>query len=503
MATAQEVIRNGHARADADASPRVSLPNRFLDLISSVRFGIVLLILLGAACFLGMVVMQQNVSGFDRYYAELTPAQQIVYGQLGLFDIYHTWYFNALLLLLSMNIVLASIDRFPSAWSYIARPKTDATEGWITARTPSAVFEVEGELDGLRSRVSSALAAAGLKRQRIAEKDGRTTVFAERGAWNRLGAYAVHVGLLVIFAGGFMTTQLGQNGQMPLTPGQTSDTIQDSVFELDRVKEVDKRIPFEVTCLDIRQKLIRTDGPISAQNTIDWITTVRIADEYGSHDAVIRMNAPYDYRGYRFFQSSFIPTGRARSVTLEAKPAGGGPDERVTVPRNGRVALGDGTVVRLVDFRGNFRMGAEDPNEDTGGYPNPAAVLQVTAPGDVPQTAYAFGEDKRDIPVASKVVGGYAFTLADFEKVGEAHILSVQRDPGADVVYAGFALLCATLLAVFLFSHQRVWIALEPAGEGRFRLVCGGDTNRNQTGFEERFSGVTHALKGVTEEVRS
>jgi cytochrome c biogenesis protein len=88
---------------------------KLLNLLSSVRFGVTLLVLLVIASMIGMLVMQQNVEGFDKYYAELTPSQQLLWGKLGWFDIYHVWYFNALLLVLSLNIVLASIDRFPKA----------------------------------------------------------------------------------------------------------------------------------------------------------------------------------------------------------------------------------------------------------------------------------------------------------------------------------------------------------------------------------------------------
>src|ERR1044072_4667378 len=91
---------------------------KLLNLLSSVRFGVTLLVLLVIACMTGMLIMQQSVEGFDKYYAELTPSQQLLYGTLGFFDIYHSWYFNLLLLVLSLNIVLASIDRFPKAWTF-------------------------------------------------------------------------------------------------------------------------------------------------------------------------------------------------------------------------------------------------------------------------------------------------------------------------------------------------------------------------------------------------
>src|SRR3954471_13118179 len=115
---------------------------RTLDLLSSVRFGVIQLVLLAAACMVGMLIMQQNVEGFDKYFAALSPAQKFLYGKLGVFDIYHAWYFNALLLVLSLNIVLASIDRFPGAWTFISRKKLDASGHWLSGQKPSATLSL-------------------------------------------------------------------------------------------------------------------------------------------------------------------------------------------------------------------------------------------------------------------------------------------------------------------------------------------------------------------------
>src|ERR1051326_9321685 len=117
-------VRLPQAPASAEGP---SVVTRALNLLSSVRFGVILLVLLAAACMGGMLIVQQNVEGFDKYFADLTPAQKFLYGKLGFFDIYNVWYFNGLLLVLSLNIVLASIDRFPSAWTYISRKKLDAS----------------------------------------------------------------------------------------------------------------------------------------------------------------------------------------------------------------------------------------------------------------------------------------------------------------------------------------------------------------------------------------
>jgi len=409
--------------------------------------------------------------------------------------------FNSLLALLSLNIILASIDRFPKTWAIVSKPPLTPPARWLRGQMHSDSFNLQGSLDEVVNKISKAYRKAGWRKIVVSRKGSRTFVYAESGAWNRLGYLAVHVGLLTIFLGGFLTTQLGQNGSMPLMPGETSNEMFESTFELDEVKEFKKRLPFDVTCTDIQQKLIKKDGSISTSNTIDWLTRIKIKDGNETHEALVQMNRPFDYRGYRFFQASFISTGRARNITVRLTPASGGEARDVTIPRDGTTTLADGTEIKFSEFRGNFSIGKEDPNEDTSQYPNPGAILQVKAPdAAAPLTAYAFGAQMANIPVAKNPIAGYTYQLIDFEKVSERHILAVQYDPGASVVYTGFGLLCLTLIAVFFFSHKRVWAAIEETAENDFQVVVVGNANRNQNGFADKFGRFVRDLREQNKE---
>jgi cytochrome c biogenesis protein len=463
-----------------------------------VRFGVLLLVLLAGACTAGMLVMQVNVGGFDKYYAALTPSQRLLYGRLGFFDIYHTWYFNAVLLVLSLNIVLSSIDFFPKAWTYVSRKKLDASAHWLAGQEQRASLTLEGETaDAVAVRVGRAARTLGLK-VRVSERGGATFVFAERGAWNRLGAYAVHVALLTIFVGGFMTARLGHTGQMLLRPGESSAEMTEQIFsEEGRPSQVRLDLPFTVECTDIRQRLLEKDGGLSAMNTLDWLTRVRIKDpERGETEALVRMNRPYDYRGYRFFQSSFTPEGKAREIRLVVTPERGGDAQELTIRRDGTAQLADGTRVEFADFFPDFRMNGARPATQSPDYNNPAAALRVYNAAGQFERAYAFRQGQADAaPSAGRAAGGYKFQLADFEPVGDAHILSVQRDPGASVVYVGFTLLAVTLCGVFLFAHQRVWARIEPRGARDFEVTVGGNTNRDKLGFEDRFKKLVEAIR--------
>jgi cytochrome c biogenesis protein len=361
-------------------------------------------------------------------------------------------------------------------------------------------------------RIADAFRAERLK-PTVTEKGDKTFVFGERGAWNRLGAYAVHVALLTIFFGGFMTSQFGRNGNLPLAPGTSGSLIREQVIDVDQFTVRSHQLPFEVFCTDIQQILMRKDGAITSDNTIDWRTAIKIKDpEYGEHEALVSLNNPYDWRGYRFFQASFDPEGKARQITLRATPAAGGQPQDVTIGRDGSAALADGTRIDFKDFQATFSLGRNQPQDEDEApvYRNPAAVLAVTPPGGQATKAFAFTPEMAErAPFAKQPVAGYTFRLVDFEKAPRAHILAVQKDPGATVVYVGFTLLGLTLCAVFFFSHERVWAVVEEpkAGEpdthsGRYDVTLGGNTNRNKLAFGDRFRRLVALASGQPLEVK-
>ncbi|PYS97725.1 MAG: hypothetical protein DMF65_10965 [Acidobacteria bacterium] len=473
----------------AQAQP--SVVTRALNLLSSVRFGVTLLVMLAVASMIGMLIVQQNVEGFDKYFANLTPAQKFLYGKLGFFDIYHSWYFDLILLVLSLNIVLASIDRFPSAWTYVKKKKLDASAHWLRGQEQSAEIHLEAaSRDEAVGKIKEAFRTSRMKAT-VTEKNGKTFVFGERGTWNRLGAYAVHVALLTIFFGAFLTSQFGRTGSMGVEPGMTSSEMTETVFNVDQVSQAVYQLPFQIECTDIEQKLIRKEGAITSDNTLDWLTRIKIKDpDYGEREALVHLNAPYDYRGYRLFQASFIADGKARQITLRVTPAQGGTPQDINIPRNGVAKLSDGTRVEFRDFSANFTVGGNNADAGEGVYTNPAATLAVT-----PEMA-------ERAPFAKQPVAGYTWRLVDFEKAPKAHVLSIQKDPGSSIVYVGFTMLGMTLVGVFFFSHVRVWAFVEEKESGTFDVVLGGNTNRNHLGFGDRFKKLVASIGGEPFEVK-
>ncbi len=475
--------------------------NRLLDFISSVRFGVVQLCILVVFAMAGMLILQQNVQGFDAYYVSLTPAEKTVFGSLGLFDIYHSWYFNLILLSLSLNIILASIDRFPSAWSYIANPKLKATKGWLLARNDNETFEFPDQtVDNLTVKLKKDLEARGLKTT-VTQDKGITFVFGQSGTINRLGAYIVHVFLLTLFLGHFVALQTGFDADVRMIPGSKTDEIQLIQFNLDKKEKFSVKLPFSMECTDIQQRLIDEKGSIDVTNTLDWSTKLKIDDPaYGITEAAASLNKPLVYRGYRFFQAQTIPVGNARTITLELTPQSGGEAVRTTVSRNGSQQLPDGTKIEFKSFQPDFAFGqGGEPDTKSGEYNNPVAVLNVTPPGGDAVRVFAFAQKLADnIPVGAPKAG-YKWRLADFEKSPLAHILSIKYDPFSAAFIAwyigGFGLVGA-LMFVFFLSHKRVWAHIEKREDGTTEVVLAGEANRNKIAFEDKFKKIADELRG-------
>jgi cytochrome c biogenesis protein len=539
-----------------------SLVDKVLGVLSSVRFGIIMLSIVLICCMIGMFIMQVEVEDFPQYYAKLTPAQRTIYGKLDLFNIYHSKLFTLLLAITALNIILASIDRFPTAWQYVVKPKLKASPNFIRAQTFNHEANLKGDDQSLvpqiistwrnQKEITSAVNVArltagfilgllfislygliehsatfwilfipcvaasvlflvkGLRFDvRVSEENGRKTIFGQMNSWNRLGAYIVHVALMFIFVGGFLTSQYGVSGMMEITPGETGNKFFTQQMNVDGPASGQATLPFNVECTDLQQKLIRPEGGLEATNTIDWLSYVKIKDGNFEKDALVHLNNPYDYKGYRLFQSKFTAFGFARSIVVRFEPTNGGEAREVTIPRNGSADVEGIGRVTYADFFPDFQIGEQGrPVSKSPDYHNPVAQLEIVLPDGKQRGALAFNPQMIETVLQETnndktgnhgenllLVNGHKVILKEFEKAAMGHTLAVQYDPGRTPAYIGFFLLCAALCGVFFFAHQRIWAVIEPVEKGS-KVYFGGNTNRNRQVFEGRFNSLVESVTG-------
>ena len=107
--------------------------DKLLQFFSSLKCGLSLLGLLGISTILGTFILQRPMAQEGQIEQVYAPQIVRLLNALGLFDVFHTWWFILLLGLLGANITLASIERFPQVWRLYARPHFLADAAFIRA----------------------------------------------------------------------------------------------------------------------------------------------------------------------------------------------------------------------------------------------------------------------------------------------------------------------------------------------------------------------------------
>ena len=95
---------------------------KVLKFISSMRFAIILLVIMAAACSVGSLVTQnQTYAWYAARYSERTAALIVA---LHLDDAFHSWYFILISAFLCLNLLLCNVIRLPSLIKRTAKENT-------------------------------------------------------------------------------------------------------------------------------------------------------------------------------------------------------------------------------------------------------------------------------------------------------------------------------------------------------------------------------------------
>src|SRR5579864_7182551 len=98
--------------------------------LSSIKTGVVLIILVVIFSVAGTVILQRPMTDPDDMQRAYSPAMLRFLDASGLTDVFHAPWFISLLILVSLCIIAASVQRFPNSWRFFARPYKSPDEGF-------------------------------------------------------------------------------------------------------------------------------------------------------------------------------------------------------------------------------------------------------------------------------------------------------------------------------------------------------------------------------------
>lgn len=465
---------------------RSSLSN-FLEFFSSLRCGLTLLGLLGTAVIIGTIVLQRPMAQEGQIEQIYAPQTIRLLNFLGLFDVFHAWWFILLLGLLGANIILASLERFPQAWRYFSRPHRIADE-WFVRKLPMTreIPIGAGQPEEALQRAAERFAASGLHPNPQALQQG--TLYVEKHRVARLAPYVVHLSLLIIFAGAIVDGKWGYRGFISLGPGMRSHQV-DSLSGSGPVQ----RLPFTLRCDGAGMEKYPDGTPQQY-----WS---RLAVEENGREVLkkqIFVNEPLTYKGIRFFQATYGPTGAPAKLELEASwPNAQRPPQNFALRPGEATTLGDsGVQVELADFVPDFVLQGNQLSTRSNEPNNPAIRLQLTEAGGKHSSVWIFPKSPQmNLPDES----GIAFNLRSVE-MGYTTGLQVAKQPGKELIWGGCLILVGGLCLALYMVHIRIWGVVGRDAKGRPVLVLGGQPSKYRESFEARFK---HLADAVEESLRA
>jgi cytochrome c biogenesis protein len=442
---------------------------------SSVRLTLFLLIIIALAAIFGTVIPQQDAA--RGAFEKLPPALAGVLRFLQLYDLYHSTWFLLLMGLLTVNLVVCSLNRLPSSLRlYRRKPELDRP-GLYEDLSPERILVAEGnpkdEAVKMERVLGKSFGAAERKKT-----DQADYLWGHRGAWSYFGVYVIHTGVLVIILGALIGSILGFDGNVNIPEGGSADRI-----ELRGGKGV-MELGFNVMCDKFDVEFYDSGMPKLYKSDLSFLTDGQIQAR-GS----LMVNHPLEFNGISFYQSSYgaVPGEAVLKITKKG-------EQLVRRARQGERFEIDGgkAQVEILRIEGNLmRMG-------------PAVKVGITA-GDKAISFWVFkfiDAIEEQNPMISKQVPQfnpglykpYVFTLEGIETSFYTG-LKVTRDPGVPIVGAGAFLLVAGFLLTFFSSHQQVFVRVDRK-HGKTRVSIAGRCSRDPVNLDREIDKIIRSYKG-------
>ncbi len=489
--------------------------------LSSVKLAVVLLIILAIVSVIGTIIAQNESP--ERYLQEYSRTTVELFNTLGFFDMYHTWWFVLLLFLLTANLTVCTLDRFPNTWKIIKAPLKPIEGEGLKALPFKKEIAFNGGSDKARERAAKVLAAHGYRFIESREK-GAAQLLTQKGLFSRFGVYITHISILLIFIGALIGAFFGFKGYLPLAEGEYSDVaylrnepMWDRVMNAVGIGgssavwnpgsgEYLMPLGFFIWCDRFDVDYYQGEDGRPTGMPSEYYSDVRLygpdRKEIFKNPIRVKVNGPLTYEGITFYQSSYGPNPNSRGkieLNIQSKQ-----DLSRQTPSSGvKVVLDPGVATYVPAIDRTFKITGVSPfgvrdmktgqvmfyESEGNELINPTVELEVYK-GKSTTLAYKTYVMKTD--PRPYMPEDYVINYGHFWGVRYT-VFQVTKDPGVWVVYAGFILLCIGPLIAFFGSHKKLWVLI-PDQPGRTVITVAGSSNRNRMGFERQFNKIVEEI---------
>ncbi len=445
-----------------------------LKLLGSVKLALALFILLALASALGTLIPQRRTP--REYQARYGASAAVVTG-LRLDRLYESPAYLTLLALFGANLSVCSLTRLS--------PKLKRTLGKNAGADAASVGALKLR-DAFVRKVGRDAAAVAVRREleerhyRVRETDdaGRLFLRGRRRVLGLFGADIVHLGILVILAGGIVSGLGKSSKDIALTVGASA--------------------PIPGGTATVRLDRFETDH-YPGGGVKDWTSTVTVLEnDVPAATRRIEVNHPLSWKGTLLYQSSYGWDWEKPEIGLRVRRKDDPAFLRRLVLEPGASAeAGDGTTVAVLRFVPDLVIGSGGRAETRSSEPNnPAVLIEGRKNGAVVYSGWIFARFPEVAHVRPEGATDLVFELERYE-APQFSVLQASRDPGVGLIWLGCAFLLTGLFLSFYWPPREVRISIEARDGGTVAVAAGGLASKGREDFEREFADLATALRRI------
>ena len=471
-----------------------SIIDKIWNFFSSVKVGVSIIVILLVAAALGTILPQQafvpanTEATIKAYYADTYGSVGRVYHFLGFHDLYSSYWFIALVGMLAISLVIASLDRFVPLYKSLKNQRV--------LRHPSFMNKQRIYGQGPGSDDTLQKAEAKLKELKYKVRTDKNGLLAEKGRFARWGPYVNHIGLIIFLAGvmlrmipGFYVDETlwireGETRAIPEVPGYSLENVKFALETytgegeearfgeaLDRVGTVAKNYQTDIVLYQAPEGSL----PGATDN-------LEVVKEYP-----IRVNQPLKFDGYAMYQMDYkLNELKTMTFALTDKKTQESLGELTIdlIDPDKSYELKNGSTVKLLGYYPNF-SGFENGEPQTANPlpDNPGFLVEMTTP-ETPKGETSFITIQNTIEPFGDNQYKLAFQSAETRNVSG---LTVRKDRTLPILGLGGLIFMIGVAQGMYFNHRRFWLQQTEGGD----ILLAGHTNKNWFGLKKDLDQVS------------
>ncbi len=461
--------------------------NAFWKLFTSLKLTITLLLTLAITSVIGTVLPQnEDPAAYRHAFGDTIYS---VFDFLGLFDMYHSWWFLLLMFLVVINIVVCSIDRLRATWKTIFPKERKFNLASFRSAKNRTEFKVHRNAEVMVPAIKAYLSK---HYSHLTQESGESgpVFFAEKWRWSRLGVYVVHLSIIFLLIGAIIGSIFGFDGYVNIPEGESTGTIR--LIGSGETHELE----FTIRCNDFDVSFYETGMPKEFRSSL---TILEGNSEILTRDIVV--NDPLRFRGINIFQSSYGEMPAAGSATLDVTSKEtsqtysleAGIGQTVQLPEN----LG---ILQLRELRSSYNFEGNDLGTTLIGtlVQKDGNRVNIILPVNFPTFDRMVQRlDPARSDTVTITLKGLKSDMADSQSRRYFTGLQVTKDPGVGVVYAGFVLLLSGCAIAFFMSYQQVCVEVTPL-KNNTRIAVSGKTMKGKPGIGRQVDEISKKLQSIS-----